>query len=83
MDDSITRSIQEQTLTAHKALGLTGYSRGDFIMAQDGTIYLLEVNTLPGMTPTSLLPRAAKHIGLSFADLIEELIRLGIEARGN
>ena len=47
------------------------------------SIYLLEVNTLPGMTPTSLLPRAAKHIGLSFADLIEELIRLGIEARGN
>ena len=83
VDDSVTRFIQEQTLTAHKALGLTGYSRGDFIMAQDGTIYLLEVNTLPGMTPTSLLPRAAEHIGLSFADLIGELIRLGIEARSN
>jgi D-alanine-D-alanine ligase len=83
VDDSITKSIQAQTLIAHKALGITGYSRGDFIMTQDGTSYLLEVNTLPGMTPTSLLPRAAEYMGLSFADLVAELIRLGIETRGN
>lgn len=83
VDDSVTRSVQEQMVVAHKSLGLTGYSRGDFIMAQDGTCYLLEVNTLPGMTPTSLLPRAAEQIGLSFTELIAELIRLGIEARSN
>jgi len=83
VDDSITQSIQKQMVTAHQSLGLTGYSRGDFIMTEDGTATLLEVNTLPGMTPTSLLPRAAEHIGLSFTDLIEELIRLGIEARSS
>ena len=83
VDDNVTNSIQEQMVMAHKALGLTGYSRGDFMMSNDGNAYLLEVNTLPGMTPTSLLPRAAKHIGLSFPDLIGELLRLGLEAGRN
>lgn len=80
--DEITRLVQERMLAAHNALGLTGYSRGDFILAADGTPYLLEINTLPGMTPTSLLPRAAGQVGLSFAALIDELIRLGLEERG-
>ncbi len=77
----ITDSIQELMVTAHNALGLTGYSRGDFILSEDGTPYLLEINTLPGMTPTSLLPRAANAIGLSFTDLIAELIRIGTQER--
>jgi D-alanine-D-alanine ligase len=81
VDESLTKSIQEQMLTAHAALGLTGYSRGDFIATADGEAYLLEINTLPGMTPTSLLPRAAAHMGYSFTDLIGELIRLGLEGR--
>jgi D-alanine-D-alanine ligase len=80
--DAVTRLVQERMLAAHNALGLTGYSRGDFILAADGTPYLLEINTLPGMTPTSLLPRAASQVGLSFAALISELIRLGLEERG-
>ncbi|MFH1913423.1 MAG: D-alanine--D-alanine ligase [Pseudomonadota bacterium] len=80
--DEVTQRIQSLMLTAHKALGLTGYSRGDFILSGDGTPYLLEVNTLPGMTPTSLLPRAAAQAGLSFDALIAELIRLGLEERG-
>ena len=77
VDDEITELIQKQMLTAHQALGLTGYSRGDFIMAGDGTPHLLEINTLPGMTPTSLLPRAAAAVGTDFTALIAELIRLG------
>ena len=77
VDDEITELIQKQMLTAHQALGLTGYSRGDFIMAGDGTPHLLEINTLPGMTPTSLLPRAAAAVGMDFTALIAELIRLG------
>jgi len=79
VDEALTSSIQEQMLVAHAALGLTGYSRGDFIATADGEAYLLEVNTLPGMTPTSLLPRAAAHVGYSFTELIGELIRLGLE----
>jgi len=81
VDESVTTSIQAQMIVAHDALGLTGYSRGDFIMNKAGETYLLEVNTLPGMTPTSLLPRAAKAIGLSFSDLIAKLIEVGIKER--
>jgi D-alanine-D-alanine ligase len=80
--DEVTRLVQTHMLAAHKALGLTGYSRGDFILSDDGTPYLLEVNTLPGMTPTSLLPRAAAEAGLPFDALIAELIRLGLRERG-
>jgi len=80
--DEVTHTIQSLMVKAHKALDLTGYSRGDFILSADGTPYLLEVNTLPGMTPTSLLPRAAAQAGLPFEALIAELIRLGLEERG-
>ncbi|NDV17971.1 D-alanine--D-alanine ligase [Pseudodesulfovibrio sp. JC047] len=81
VDAKLTRSIQQQMMTAHTALGLTGYSRGDFMVTPNGEAYLLEVNTLPGMTPTSLLPRAAATVGLSFEALIAELIRLGQNTR--
>lgn len=81
VDDTVTESIQQQMVIANEALGLTGYCRGDFIMKEDGTAYLLEVNTLPGMTPTSLLPRSAEAVGMTFTDLIAELIRVGIEER--
>lgn len=82
VDDAVTEAIQQQMVIASETLGLTGYCRGDFMITEDGTAYLLEVNTLPGMTPTSLLPRAAGAIGLSFTDLIAELIRIGTEERG-
>lgn len=82
VDESVTRMIQEHSLRAHKALGLTGYSRADFILGPDGTPYLLELNTLPGMTATSLLPQAAAQVGYDFDGLIAELIRLGLEQRG-
>ena len=81
VSDALTAAIQGHMLSAHRALGLTGYSRGDFMVTNEGEAYLLEVNTLPGMTPTSLLPKAAAHEGLSFTELIAELIRLGLAAR--
>ncbi len=81
VDDSVTETIQKQMVIANEALGLTGYSRGDFILTEDGDTHLLEVNTLPGMTPTSLLPRAAGAIGLSFTELIAELVRIGMKER--
>ncbi|WP_031481981.1 D-alanine--D-alanine ligase family protein [Maridesulfovibrio frigidus] len=80
IEDSLTREIQEITLKVHKLLGLSGYSRADFIIS-NGVPYLLEVNTLPGMTPTSLVPRAAKAAGYSFCQLIGKLIELGQEKR--
>lgn len=77
IDEAIAETIRTATLKAHKALGLSGYSRGDFIVTEDKA-YLLEMNTLPGMTPTSLVPQAAAEAGYSFNDLIARLIELGL-----
>ena len=78
VEKEIWDAIQEATLAAHKALGLSGYSRADFIV-RDGVPYMLEINTLPGMTSTSLVPQAANEAGLNFTALLEELIRLGMQ----
>ncbi|MBI9112164.1 D-alanine--D-alanine ligase [Maridesulfovibrio ferrireducens] len=77
IEEKLTDKIKEITLKAHTLLGLSGYSRADFIIS-NGVPYILEVNTLPGMTPTSLVPRAAKAAGYSFSKLIEKLIELGL-----
>ena len=74
----LTRKVQEMALTAHRVLGISGYSRADFIVPEDETPVLLEVNTLPGMTATSLLPQEAAAYGLSFEGLIARLIELGV-----
>ncbi|HTF99240.1 MAG TPA: D-alanine--D-alanine ligase [Nitrospirota bacterium] len=66
-------------LAAHRALGCRGYSRVDFIVDEQGDPYILEVNTLPGMTATSLLPDIARGVGISFPDLAEEILRLALE----
>lgn len=74
-----TAKVQDAALRAHHALGLKGYSRADFILQDDGTLYILEVNTTPGMTSTSLVPREAAVKGMSFADLIERLLELALK----
>ncbi|WP_432737766.1 D-alanine--D-alanine ligase [Maridesulfovibrio sp. FT414] len=76
----LTEEIQRITLKVHRLLGLADYSRADFIISE-GVPYLLEVNTLPGMTPTSLVPRAARAAGYSFNELIARLIELGQRKR--
>lgn len=75
------RRVQELAMRAHKALKLRGYSRSDFMLEGDAP-YILEVNTLPGMTPTSLVPQAAREAGMDFDALIKRLIDLGLEAHG-
>ena len=64
-------------LKVHRALGLGHYSRVDFIMEEDGSLYCLEANTLPGMTPFSLLPQEAKAAGISYYELCEDIARHG------
>ncbi len=71
----------EAGLAAHRAIGCRGYSRVDFIIDESGAPYILEVNTLPGMTATSLLPEIANGVGISFPDLVEEILRLAIVER--
>jgi len=68
-------AVQEISLRAHDALGCSGYSRVDLRMAEDGTPYVLEVNTLPGMTPLSDLPRAASAAGIPFEELVVRMLR--------
>ena len=77
----LTDRLQSMARAAHDALGLADYSRSDFMVGADGTPYLLEVNTLPGMTATSLLPQEALAVGLSFEQLLTRLIELGLRKK--
>jgi D-alanine-D-alanine ligase len=77
-DSTTTAKAQEYALTAHRVLNLAVYSRTDMIVNEAG-IFVLETNTIPGMTPTSLLPQAAKAYGLTFPAFIERLIELALE----
>lgn len=77
--ESLTNRIQSLAVKAHQALGCESYSRVDFILNKSGEPIILEVNTLPGMTPTSLYPDAAAAIGLSYEDMLEKLVRLAMK----
>ena len=81
VDADITKQAQDWAVKAHRILHLDGYSRTDMIIDQESKeLYVLETNTIPGMTPTSLLPQAAKEYGLSFSGLLDRLIELGLQA---
>ena len=67
--------------TVFRALGLSVYSRADFIVTEDGTPWFLEINTLPGMTPTSLLPQEAAAVGIDYGSLCEHIIDSSLKAR--
>ncbi len=74
LDKDTTLRMQEATISACEALKLDIYSRADFLLTEDGRIYCLEVNTLPGMTPSSLLPQEAKAAGIGYGELCELII---------
>lgn len=78
VSEAITQKAQEYGLIAHRALQLRGYSRTDMIVTGND-IYILETNTIPGMTPTSLLPQAAAQFDLDFPALLDRLIELALE----
>ncbi|MFH1136828.1 MAG: D-alanine--D-alanine ligase [Pseudomonadota bacterium] len=78
LDATLARQAKELGLRAHQALFCRGYSRTDMIVARDGAFYLLETNTLPGMTETSLFPQAAAASGLPFPRLLDRLIELAL-----
>ncbi|MEN8263016.1 MAG: D-alanine--D-alanine ligase [Nitrospirota bacterium] len=79
IDEAVYESAKEMALKAHKVLGCSGATRVDFMVDENNMLYILEVNTLPGMTTTSLLPKIAVAAGLNFNDLIEEIIRLAVK----
>lgn len=77
--DDVAVLAQQYAIAAHGALQLRGYSRTDMILGADGALCLLETNTIPGMTPTSLLPQAAAEYGLDFSALIDRLLQLALQ----
>ena len=79
ISEKATATMQKYAELAFKTLGLTTYARMDFMMDADENIYCLEANTLPGMTPTSLLPQEALNIGINFEDLCEHLINVSLK----
>jgi D-alanine-D-alanine ligase len=81
LDVQLTLQAQQFGVTAHRALQLRGYSRTDMIVSEAGQLFILETNTIPGMTPTSLFPQAAAAAGLDFPALLEKLVDLGLEGR--
>jgi len=79
LEERIAKRIQDTALLAHKLLGCFACSRVDMILSTDNLPFILEVNTIPGFTKTSLLPKAAKTIGIDFSRLCLKLIQLAYE----
>ena len=75
LPDACAQTLQQIAVDAHVALGCRDLSRADFIVTGDDDIVLLEVNTLPGMTPTSLYPDGAAALGIAFPELLARLVR--------
>ena len=75
------KAVGEMALRVHKALGLAVYSRTDMIMDENGQLWCLEANSLPGMTPTSFVPKEAAAVGISYDDLCEEIVRQSLKIK--
>jgi D-alanine-D-alanine ligase len=78
IDDDLASRLKMLALSVHRLAGLRDYSRTDFIVTREGRPYILEVNALPGLTPTSLLPDEAKANGISFEALVEWLVQAAL-----
>jgi D-alanine-D-alanine ligase len=79
LPEPLALEVRRSAELAFRVLGCEGFARVDFRLPPDGAFQVLEVNTIPGMTPLSLVPMAAKAAGISFGDLVERIIELGIE----
>jgi len=82
LEASVAATVEQYAARVHELLGCRDVSRVDMVVDADGTPYVLECNTSPGMTETSLLPMAAQSAGMSFQDVVERLIRDALSRRG-
>jgi D-alanine-D-alanine ligase len=78
LSDAQTKQMQDYAEKAYEALHIDSYARIDVMMDQAGNMFVLEANTLPGMTPTSLLPQEAAAVGVNFNQLCEQLIEVSL-----
>lgn len=81
LSKKLIKKIQEASVLAHKVIGCSGMSRSDFILGEDEKLYILEINTIPGMTKTSLIPEAAKTAGINFPKFIDIIINAALRSR--
>ncbi len=81
IDHDLTLRLQTLALSVHRLLGLRDYSRTDFIVTDHGRPTILEVNALPGLTPTSLVPDEAAHAGISFEALVDRVLQYAVSRR--
>ena len=79
LSEEKTKEIQKLAVQAAEALKISAYVRIDFLMKENGDLYCLEANTLPGMTPTSLVPLEAKTMGMDYPELCQKMIDLSME----
>lgn len=79
IDSEVAVKMQQDAMKAFNAVGCSNYARIDFLMNEKNEYFCLEINTLPGMTSHSLVPKAAAHIGISFVSLIDEIIQLALK----
>jgi D-alanine-D-alanine ligase len=80
LSDEMTAKIQRQTLAAHQAMGCRGVSRTDFVVCEDGRTFILEINTIPGMTDVSDLPAQARAMGIEYDALVDALLQTAAHA---
>lgn len=80
ISEQVRLQVQQYAVAAHQCLQLRGCSRTDFLLQEDGQLFLLETNTIPGMTETSILPQEAAAAGMNYSQLLDRLIQLGLEA---
>ncbi len=78
LEPDVLRRVEVAALAAHRALGCRAYSRADFRLSEEGVPYILEVNTAPGMTATSLAPKAGRAAGMSFPELVRAIVEASL-----
>ena len=75
IDELVSKQVKNDSLKIYNAIEASGIARVDFIVSENNNIYMLEINTMPGMTELSLVPKAAKYDGMEFNDVVEELLK--------
>ncbi|MBQ2283346.1 MAG: D-alanine--D-alanine ligase, partial [Agathobacter sp.] len=79
LPQEISEKMQHYAEEVARVIGLNTYSRSDFLLNEQGEMFCLEANTLPGMTPTSLLPQEAAAVGINFNELCEKIIEISLK----
>ena len=82
LPDAVTEAVQSAALKAYESLGTEVYARVDLLLDQDDRPFVLEINTIPGMTESSLLPKAARAVGIEFPELCARIVNLSLKERG-